>query len=60
MKRLGNLITEETLTMEFCTDAILEAARGKTDRKEVINIIGNGEKVLKRYTCTLRSLALNP
>ena len=60
MRRLGNLITEETLTMEFCTDVILEAARGKTDRKEVINIIGSGEEVLKNYTCTLRSLALNP
>ena len=42
MRRLGNLITEETLTMEFCIDVILEAARGKTDRKEVINIIGSG------------------
>ena len=35
MRRLGNLITEETLTMDFCTDAILEAARGKTDRKSI-------------------------
>lgn len=39
MKRIDNLITEETITLEFCKAAILEAAKHKHKRKSVQYIL---------------------
>lgn len=41
MKRLGKLITEENITIEFCKAAILEAAKGKHHRRCVRKILKN-------------------
>ena len=35
MKRIGNLITEEKITTEFCKSAIVEASKSKHKRREV-------------------------
>ena len=39
MKRWNNLITEKTITIEFCKLAIIEAAKHKHNRKTVIKVL---------------------
>ena len=41
MKRYNNLLTEDTVTLEFCEGAITEVARGKKKRKKVAHILRN-------------------
>ena len=41
MKRYNNLLTEDTVTLEFCERAITEAARGKKKREKVVRILRN-------------------
>lgn len=41
MKRYGKLLTEETVTLEFCENAITEAAKGKKKREKVDHILRN-------------------
>ena len=41
MKRYNNLLTEDTVTLEFCERAITEAARGKKKREKVAHILKN-------------------
>lgn len=41
VKRINNIITEETITLEFCKQCILEASRNKTSRLEVATILDN-------------------
>ena len=55
MKRIGNLITEETITLEFCKAAILEAARHKHKRRSVQYIL----KRLDEKAEELRDMILN-
>ena len=39
MKRWNNLITENTITIDFCKSAIIEAAKHKHNRKTVIKVL---------------------
>ena len=39
MKRIGNLITEETITIDFCKQAIYNAAKNKTRRTNVMKVL---------------------
>ena len=42
-KKIGNLITEDTITLEFCKEAIIEAAKHKLHRKSVRKILKSWE-----------------
>ena len=55
MKRLGNLITEENITHDFCLNAIEEAARHKHKKLSVQKVFANIDK----YADLLREMILN-
>ena len=42
-KKIGNLIVEETITLEFCKEAIIEAAKHKHYRKSVRKVLSHIE-----------------
>ena len=44
MKRVGYLLTEETLTLDLCKLAIIKAARHKHKRVSVIKVLENLEE----------------
>lgn len=54
-KKIGNLIVEETITLEFCKEAIIEAARHKHHRKSVRKVLSHIEDRAKE----LRDMVLN-
>lgn len=55
MKRLNNLITEQTITVDFCVKCILEASEHKKSRKKVSCVLEN----LEQYAIKLREMVLN-
>lgn len=55
MKRLNKLITEQTITVEFCIKCIEEASKNKQTRKEVIKVLKN----IENYAEQLRKMVLN-
>lgn len=55
MKRIGNLITHETITVDFCKQAIIEAADKKHKRDNVIKVLNN----IEEYAIKLRTIILN-
>ncbi len=48
MKRIGYLLTEETVTLELCQKAILQAAKHKHKRASVQKVLGNFEAKAKQ------------
>ena len=54
MKRLGNIIDENTISVEFCSNCIKNAIVGKTKRNEVISIKEN----IEEYAYALRQMIL--
>lgn len=54
MKRLGEVITEKTITEEFCLSCIKDAMHGKTTRPDVASIAGN----IEEYAYILRQMIL--
>ena len=55
MKRVGRLLNEETVTKEFCEQAIMETAIGKCNRREVCLVVND----LSKYANLLRDMVLN-
>lgn len=55
MKRLNNLITEQTITVDFCVKCILEASENKKARKEVAYVLRD----LEDYAIKLKDMVLN-
>jgi hypothetical protein len=55
MKRLNHVLSEETVTIKLCEQSILEAAKGKTNRNSVRDILLN----LSYYSNKLRNMILN-
>ena len=41
MRRYGNIITENTVTLSLCYEAILSAAQHKRHRKDVQNVLSH-------------------
>lgn len=41
MRRYGNIITENTITLSLCYEAILSAAQHKRHRKDVQNVLSH-------------------
>ena len=48
MKRIGYLITEETITVDFCKEVIYEASKRKRKRDNVMRVLNNIEHYAKR------------
>ena len=55
MKRIGNLITEDNITVELCMQAIYEASKNKKKRRSVLNVLDN----IEEYSEILRDMILN-
>ena len=55
MKRIGNIITKENITPDFCITAIEEAARHKHKKLSVQKVFANIDK----YADLLREMVLN-
>src|SRR5574344_1298005 len=55
MKRYGNILTEETVTEEFCIKAIRDASEHKIHRYSVAKILNN----INYYSKALKELILN-
>lgn len=55
IKRLGNLITEERITIGFCKQAIINASYRKTLRDNVLKVLNN----IEEYAEKLRDMVLN-
>jgi len=55
MKRIGYILTEETVTEDACRTAIMDAAKGKHRRLSVQRILRN----INTYAKKLRSMILN-
>jgi hypothetical protein len=55
MKRIGYILTEQTVTDDVCRTAIMDAAKGKYQRLSVRRILRN----IDTYAAKLRSMILN-
>ena len=55
IKRVGNLINEKTITLEFCKNVIYETAFRKTMRKNVVKVLKN----IDYYADKIRNIVLN-
>ena len=55
MKRIGNLITEDRITINFCKEAICEASYRKRGRDNVLKVLNN----IDNYAKELRDMILN-
>lgn len=55
MKRIGNLITKEKITIQYCKNIILKAAKHKTKRHSVRKVLNN----ITEYAQILKDLVLN-
>lgn len=55
MKRLGYLLNENTVTLELCKQSIIDASKGKRNRKSIIKIFTN----INYYAKLLMKMVLN-
>lgn len=59
-KRIGNLITEENITLRFCREAIIEASKGKHYRKAVKKVMAKLDKKSKELQYMILSETFVP
>ena len=55
MKRLNNLLTEENITTDFCSQAIIDASKNKHHKLSVIKVLNS----LDYYSEKLQAMILN-